>query len=592
MRDSEIRAGGAKAWRRLLLTLLLVLGLAGRGGAASREAFLSKLLEARGLDWSGAPEADGASFLLRTGVVTDAVDRLDVPVTRREALRWCIQSLGLAFEAGVLSEVPTAFKDVRALTEFERGCLLVAVRMSPPLLRESAGFRGDQRLSDGEMRDLLGAVRSASRGLSLEVSLTPLKGLELLIHREGVPTGIPRWRVFADGYDSRDSAVAGQAFFRSKGFEMSLLQPQYDWFLRSAFLDDYGQVRRLASLIRSRGRSARILPSVSNSDTERLPRYWTLLIIDPGLWKLTPVFSRGGLSTLAPLSEMARSNGVSAALNAGFFAATGLNRGYPIGALRVGGALLNRPYPGRTCLGWNDGEAAAFGLASWPGELRTSAGSLTVNSLNRFAKGNTAVVYTPHYGPTTPKVTSVQAVEVLVRDGKAHHLRPSGGPLPQDAWVLAGYGTMADLLKQRLPMGSELEMDSVLFGPEGESWEEMTEIIQAGPLLLYDGQPRREAEGFSNSLIAMRHPRSAVGLTREGKWFFMALDGRNGLHAAGATLSELTTLLRSLGMAYALNLDGGGSTELIVSGKIYNLPSEGRERSISNGLGIKAADGG
>ena len=44
---------------------------------------------------------------------------------------------------------------------------------------------------------------------------------------------------------------------------------------------------------------------------------------------------------------------------------------------------------------------------------------------------------------------------------------------------------------------------------------------------------------------------------------------------------------RSCGAFCALNLDGGGSTELIVNGKLYNSPSEGRERSISYGLGVR-----
>ena len=45
-------------------------------------------------------------------------------------------------------------------------------------------------------------------------------------------------------------------------------------------------------------------------------------------------------------------------------------------------------------------------------------------------------------------------------------------------------------------------------------------------------------------------------------WIFMVIDGRNGLHASGATLMEAAELLSSMNMAYALNLDGGGSSEL------------------------------
>ena len=118
----------------------------------------------------------------------------------------------------------------------------------------------------------------------------------------------------------------------------------------------------------------------------------------------------------------------------------------------------------------------------------------------------------------------------------------------------------------------------------------MENIIQAGPLLLEDGFPSTVQEDFNNSLTAVRHPRSAVGLNENGDWIFVAVDGRSGLHASGATISELTEILRSNGVSYALNLDGGGSTEIIINGKIYNSPSDGRERKISYALGVMPRD--
>ena len=58
------------------------------------------------------------------------------------------------------------------------------------------------------------------------------------------------------------------------------------------------------------------------------------------------------------------------------------------------------------------------------------------------------------------------------------------------------------------------------------------------------------------------------------------------MHSSGATISELTEILRSRNVTHALNLDGGGSTELIIGGRIYNIPSDGYERNISYGLGV------
>ena len=483
--------------RALCLAAVLLLTIPCGAEAVTRGAFLAALLDARGLSSNVPAGKDAVAFVQGTGIVTDGIGGPNAHVTRREALRWCIQSLGLAFEAGVLSEVSAGFSDEKALTPFERGCLAVAVNMTPALLSRDRSFRGAQRLTEKEMRFLLDRVRQAGDGLTLEVTLAPVEGLTLLLHRDGVPTGVPRWRVYADGFQDKAAAEAAQAFFKSKGFEMSMLQPQYEWFLRSPVLEDYRAARRLVSLIRQRKLAARLLPSVSNSNTELLPRYWAMLTIDPGLWRMIPAVSSEGPAALTPLSRIVKDNGLSAAINAGFFAVTGRRQGYPIGLLRRDGAEVHKLYNGRGCLGWNDENEAAFGLPSL--------------------------------------------------------------------------------------------VNGELVGSGGESWSDMPFAIQAGPLLLSDGVVQGNDEGFSNSLLSVRHPRSVVGLTADGEWFFLAVDGRNGLHAAGATMSELTDILRSYEVPYALNLDGGGSTELIVRGRLFTSPSEGKERPISYALGVVPA---
>ena len=79
---------------RRLITLYLALCLSFCPGAeaasVARGVFLSELLEARGLDWSSARENDGAAFILRSGLVTDPVGKLNAPATRRDALRWSV----------------------------------------------------------------------------------------------------------------------------------------------------------------------------------------------------------------------------------------------------------------------------------------------------------------------------------------------------------------------------------------------------------------------------------------------------------------------------------------------------------------------
>jgi hypothetical protein len=92
------------------------------------------------------------------------------------------------------------------------------------------------------------------------------------------------------------------------------------------------------------------------------------------------------------------------------------------------------------------------------------------------------------------------------------------------------------------------------------------------------------------------HPRSAVGFSRNGRYLYLVVvDGRQPFYSQGMTLAELADLMISLGAQDAMNLDGGGSSTLVVQTRageprILNSPIDnyipGRERPVANHLGI------
>jgi hypothetical protein len=81
-----------------------------------------------------------------------------------------------------------------------------------------------------------------------------------------------------------------------------------------------------------------------------------------------------------------------------------------------------------------------------------------------------------------------------------------------------------------------------------------------------------------------RHSRTAVGVTGDGRLLLVVVDGRQPGYSRGMTLRELAELLRRLGAVQAMNLDGGGSSEMVVNGLTANRPSDGRVRGIANAL--------
>jgi phosphodiester glycosidase len=81
-----------------------------------------------------------------------------------------------------------------------------------------------------------------------------------------------------------------------------------------------------------------------------------------------------------------------------------------------------------------------------------------------------------------------------------------------------------------------------------------------------------------------RNPRTGVGKTSAGKVLLVTVDGRQPGYSVGMTFVEFARLFIRLGASDAMNLDGGGSTEMVVNGEVKNRPSGGRERPQPNAL--------
>jgi hypothetical protein len=107
-------------------------------------------------------------------------------------------------------------------------------------------------------------------------------------------------------------------------------------------------------------------------------------------------------------------------------------------------------------------------------------------------------------------------------------------------------------------------------------WWKMRTAVGGGPVLIYDGRIRitnEEEQLFPNPKNDY-HPRTAMGYTRDGQLIVLAIQGRTPGVAAGATLQQEARILLSLGCYEALNLDGGGSSCLLVNGKETIRPSD------------------
>jgi exopolysaccharide biosynthesis protein len=107
-------------------------------------------------------------------------------------------------------------------------------------------------------------------------------------------------------------------------------------------------------------------------------------------------------------------------------------------------------------------------------------------------------------------------------------------------------------------------------------WQ-MKTAIAGGPALIQNGKiavSNNEERMFAGKAIDDKHPRTAMGYTADGKLIILVVQGRMPGIAEGASLTHLAKLLLDLGCVEALNLDGGGSSCMLVNGKETIKPSD------------------
>jgi len=124
---------------------------------------------------------------------------------------------------------------------------------------------------------------------------------------------------------------------------------------------------------------------------------------------------------------------------------------------------------------------------------------------------------------------------------------------------------------------------------EGVPVEGLVAAVSGRPGLLAGGKVTPSAEPFA----AVRHPRTALGLRKDGTLIILVADGRRE-HALGLTAPEMSVIFLREKARDAINLDGGGSTTLFIEaeGGIQNRPSDGHERVVVNQLGFRVTKKG
>lgn len=290
-----------------------------------------------------------------------------------------------------------------------------------------------------------------------------------------------------------------------------------------------------------------------------------------------------------------------AAHNGSFFH-TSETDGTAVGMSRMGlicnGEILQNP------VGWplfilTQDRVSYFENVYFNASISTATGSNRIHTLNTHLleleslddAGERMMMFTREYGTKTNSATGGTKVVLVPKEGdftitpnmtinctvESIFDNTGASDIPEGKAVLYGTGVNETFLKG-LTVGEECTINIATTVPTVPSIDNIKEGLGGSShFILRDG----EVVISGNPDI---HPRTFMGISKDGKTVYsVAVDGRwEG--SAGVTLDDEGRILKMLGAWHGLNLDGGGSTTMVVHGNITNHVSGGSERAVGDAL--------
>ncbi len=296
--------------------------------------------------------------------------------------------------------------------------------------------------------------------------------------------------------------------------------------------------------------------------------------------EVCPALAADTIKHRVSVTRMCINSGAYGGINGGYFS----YKGPPLGMLVIDREWIHQPYGGRTVLGITGDGHLLMDRLTFDGKVRFAGlGYLALSAINEgHSKPDTLVMYTRRWGWTVAGATGRGRL-VVDDTGRVIEKRTNGEliTIPEGGFVLSGNGRMAKSL-DKVEVGTVVTHE-LRTKPD---WPDAVHAIGGGPRLVKNGKPHITAapEKFRADIYASVRPRSAVGITEDGRLLLVVVEGGVEGGAPGMSLSELATTMIKLGAWQAMNLDGGGSSTFVAERRLINLPSDGAARSVSNAL--------
>jgi exopolysaccharide biosynthesis protein len=294
---------------------------------------------------------------------------------------------------------------------------------------------------------------------------------------------------------------------------------------------------------------------------EQEPLNIHVLSVDPSKASMKLVLAQDKVLGKETTTSMAARENAVAAINGGFYIMKGDYQGDLDGFFVQDGIILSDPAEKRSSFGFctsPKGQETIFEQFELTSTISPENGEpIQIDGINRKPEKGETILLTEKFGGSA---TITPEMSVIVGNGAS------------------GNTVKYDLTSLRSGLNHPIEKCS---------------FTSAGPTLILNGEVIQdyssESPKFTGDFVDKRHPRTAVGQKEDGTLLFVVVDGRQPLLSVGMTLPELAEFMKKRGAVNAYNLDGGGSSTMVVRNAIVNSPSDkAGERPLSDAIVIKS----
>lgn len=326
--------------------------------------------------------------------------------------------------------------------------------------------------------------------------------------------------------------------------------------------------------------------------------------------KLDVMTGRGGqFTTRQTVRGMAAETGAVAGVNGDFYQMTG--EGVPLGGQISDGEIMSSPafLAGMYAFALTKDNRPVIDLFTFQGAVVAANGAsfplagvnqgvYTTTEGNKHSHHGELHLYTSDWGgksrandgySTPTEVLVRNNVVIQISDGLALDMTP-----PEDGYILRASAKAADFVLANVQVGDIINASYQITAQDATKALDSSSLqlmIGGHTILVDNGQPTafsRDVSGISGTGFAAR---TGIGYSADGRYVYLITAERSAV-SRGMSLAEFQRAMVSLGVWKGMNLDGGGSTQLVSrplgenDAALVNVPQDSTARQVVNGLGV------